>query len=209
MELVPLKTDSGEQRAWEALLSASPEEVCRRAEAVYEPAAGAFRVPAFGMELTVVPRERTIRGAAPGSAVLLGGLRDLFVPALLLYLTTAREIPPTGRLVSPGSIRGGHLFSAGTHVLPLDRIARKFGRDRAAFLDRGRALGGVPVPHGDAAVRLFPLPRIPADLVLWLEDDEFPARADLLFDSSCEVQAAADVLWAVATATVLLVPGLP
>jgi hypothetical protein len=209
MELIPLKTVSGEQRAWEALLAAAPEDICRRAEAVYDPAAGAFRVPAFGMQLTVVPGERAVLGADPGSAVLLRNLRDLFVPALLVYLTTARDLPPTGRLVSPGNIRGGHLFSSGTHVLPLDRVARKFGRDREGFLARGRALGGEPAPLGDAAVRLLPLPRVPAHVVLWLEDDEFPARADLLLDSSCELQAAADVLWALATATVLLVPGLP
>lgn len=209
MELIPLKTDSGESRAWEALLAATPEDVCRRAQAVHDPAAGAFRVPSFGMELTVVPRERAVLGADPGSAVLLRDLRDLFVPALLVYLTTARDLPPTGRLVSPGSIRGGHLFSSGTHVLPLDRVARKFGRDREGFLERGGALGGEPAPLGDAAVRLLPLPRVPAHVVLWLEDDEFPARADLLLDSSCELQAAADVLWALATATVLLVPGLP
>jgi hypothetical protein len=36
-----------------------------------------------------------------------------------------------------------------------------------------------------------------------MQDEEFTARADLLFDSSSEMQAPLDILWSVAMMTVL------
>jgi hypothetical protein len=57
---------------------------------------------------------------------------------------------------------------------------------------------------GDASLELHPFPRVPAVLVLWLKDEEFPARADLLFDSTCILQVPIDILWSIAMMTVLV-----
>jgi hypothetical protein len=58
-------------------------------------------------------------------------------------------------------------------------------------------------------VELYPLPRVPVTLILWFGDEEFPARADLLFDSSVELQAPLDIAWSAAmlSALVMLLPG--
>ena len=58
--------------------------------------------------------------------------------------------------------------------------------------------------YGDASVELLPLPRIPVTLILWLSDYEFPARADLLFDSTCEQRLPLDVIWSIAMMSVLV-----
>ncbi len=71
------------------------------------------------------------------------------------------------------------------------------------FLARGRALGGEELSHGDAAVRLLPFPRIAVVLLLWTDDEEFPARADLLVDAACEGQLPPDIMWATALMCVL------
>ena len=60
------------------------------------------------------------------------------------------------------------------------------------------------VRYGDAAIVLFPLPKVPTTMILWVEDDEFPARADLLFDATCTAHLPLDVLWSVAMMSVLL-----
>ncbi len=39
---------------------------------------------------------------------------------------------------------------------------------------------------------------VPLTLILWQEDDEFPARCSLLFDETCELQLPPDILWSVA-----------
>jgi hypothetical protein len=48
------------------------------------------------------------------------------------------------------------------------------------------------------------MPRIPVTLILWLSDEEFPARADLLFDSTCEIHLPLDILWSIAMMTILV-----
>jgi hypothetical protein len=41
-------------------------------------------------------------------------------------------------------------------------------------------------------------------LSLWIADEEFPARADLLLDSSCDFQLPPDITWSIAMMTVLV-----
>ena len=73
-----------------------------------------------------------------------------------------------------------------------------YGRDRDGFVEAGRSIGGEPVRLGDAAFKFLFYPRVSMTFVLWLEDDEFPARASLLFDSNANRHMALDVVWAVA-----------
>jgi hypothetical protein len=48
----------------------------------------------------------------------------------------------------------------------------------------------------DAAVRLKPFPRLHLYYLLWEEDEEFPARMNVLFERSIENVLAADAIWA-------------
>jgi hypothetical protein len=52
-------------------------------------------------------------------------------------------------------------------------------------------------------VELPPFPKVPTTVILWTEDDEFPARADLLFDNTGPRHLPLDVLWSVAMLSVL------
>jgi hypothetical protein len=87
-------------------------------------------------------------------------------------------------------------------------VAQRFGKDKEGFLQKGKGLGGEQVKYGDASVKLYPFPRIPAILTLWLEDEEFPARVDLMFDSTCDMHLATDIIWSIAMMCVLLHQGL-
>ena len=115
-------------------------------------------------------------------------------------MSNAKDIPSTGRLIRPIDVKGGHRFSAGTHVLPVDIIAERFARDREGFIRKGQEYGAeVLSGFGDASIRFYPLPRVPVSMILWLEDEEFSPRVDLFFDSTCEFQLAlSDIVWAVA-----------
>ncbi len=194
----------GENKAWELLAGLDSADVCRCAKASCNAASLTYRVRSFGTDFDVSPVSKTIAGIGPGGTVLLGKLGYFFRLSLLWYLVSAKEVSETGRLVKLESMKGGEIFSKGSHVLPLEPLARKYGKDGEGFVRKGLSLGGEAMQLADAAVRLLPLPRIPVVLGLWLEDDEFPARADLLFDSTCQLQVATDVLWSVAMMTVLV-----
>jgi hypothetical protein len=81
--------------------------------------------------------------------------------------------------------------------------ANKYEKDKNGIIEKGITLGGQINQYGDASIRLYPLPRIPVIFALWLDDEEFPARADLLFDSTCEMQLPTDIIWSIAMVSVL------
>jgi hypothetical protein len=194
----------GEDKAWEILSTLKPADVCKAASVAYDAAAANYQVTSFGMDFIVSVRDKKISGTAPGSEVLLGKLGYFFRLSVLWYLVSAKDITCSNRPVKLEHIRGGDIFTRGSHVLPLDSVANKYGKDQEGFIKKGKNLGGEIVTYGDASLRLAPLPRIPVTLTLWLEDDEFPARLDLLFDSTCDLQLSTDVIWSIAMMSVLV-----
>ena len=193
----------GSDKAWDILATLDPAAVCRAAAASYNGASGAYTVRSLGMDVVVSLKQRDIAGSSPGSDSLLRRLGYFFDLSVLWYLVSAKDIACTNRFVNLRDMRGGEIFTKGSHLLPLDRIAVQYGKDREGFLKRGAELGGEAMSIGDASVKLFPFQRIPACMTLWLADEEFPARADLLFDSTCGLQVPVDILWSIAMMTVL------
>jgi hypothetical protein len=199
-------TSAGEARAWELLAAGNPAAVAVRAAVAYDPAGGCYRVPAFGRAFAVHPAHRRILGLEPGGDVFLERFADLFRLSVLWYLVRAAPARPSGALIKPAQLSGGDIFVKGSHVLPLDALAARYATRPQDFLAAGAALGGSPAAYGDAAVVLAPLPKIPVTLLLWAADDEFPARADLLFDATCRQHLPTDILWSLALLTVLQFP---
>jgi hypothetical protein len=196
-------TDTGEKLAWELLAECDPADVCRRARVEYDQGAGLYRLVSFGCPFTVDPVNRVLANGTPEGEIFLKRLAYFFRLSVLWHLVKARDIPLAGRLEKPEGLPGGDIYFKGSHVLPLDAVAGKYGRDRDAFLARGAAMGGKPVSYGDGAVELTGLPRMPTTVLLWTADDEFPARVDLLFDASAPQQAPLDIVWSVAMMSLL------
>jgi hypothetical protein len=96
------------------------------------------------------------------------------------------------------------MFFRGSHALPLDNLAKRYGTGKEAFLNKGKELGAESLNFGDAALKLLPMPRVPVTLILWLADEEFPPRADLLLDATCEIQLPIDMIWSVSMLSILV-----
>ena len=125
-----------------------------------------------------------------------------FQLTLLSYLIHAQEIPRTGKWVSEKDLRGGSIFFRGPHQLPAAPLVKKFGKNAELFLEAGKALGGKPLDFGDVSLEFSVLPRVPLAIVLWAEDEEFPARVSFLFDSSIETHLVLDVIFAMVCSVV-------
>jgi hypothetical protein len=204
-ELVPIKTVWGEAKAWEALAGLRPQDVCAGAMAVYDEGSRSYTMRSFGVDFIISPDTRTITSGDPGAGLFLERYKDFFRLAVLWYLTSAKDIPATGRLIRPLDVKGGQRFFSGTHLLPLDRIEERFGRDKVAFVERGLRFGAEIARYGDAAVRLYPLPRVPVTIILYLHDDEYPSRATLFLDSTVDFQLSlSDIVWSVAMLSTLV-----
>ncbi len=204
-ELVPIKTVWGESKAWDALEVLLPKEVCSDAGVSFDEAARSYVIHSFGREFMVTPGTRAITSSDPRAAVFLDRYKDFFRLSVLGYLASAKNIPPTNRLIRPIDVKGGQRFFAGTHVLPLDRIEERFGRDKNAFIERGLGFNAEIFRAGDAAIHLHPLPRVPVTIILWLQDEEYPARVTLFFDSTVDFQLSlSDIVWSVAMLSALV-----
>ena len=194
---------TGEEKIWETLASHTPEEVCRRSDATFDAASGLYSLKSFGNNFNISLQEKRIFGDSPADEALSKKLGYFFRLSILGYLAIAKDISPSGRLIKPINMTGGQLFFRGSHALPLEKLAEKYGSDKEGFLNAGMMLGGDILQYGDASLKLLPFPMVPVTMILWLADEEFPARADLLFDSGIEIQLPIDVIWAIAMMSVI------
>ncbi|MBI5100895.1 MAG: DUF3786 domain-containing protein [Nitrospirae bacterium] len=195
---------TGEDKSWALLAEADPSVICRNAQATYDAASKTYTLRCFSADIKVHVAGTEISGSDQHGELLLTRLGYFSRLSILCYLNCSKDLPLSEKLINPVNLKGGLLFFRGSHVLPLDRLAEKYDKDPDGFINKGTELGGEAVKYGDAAIRFFPLPSIPVVLILWRGDDEFPPRADLLFDSTAERHLALDVLWSIAMMSVLI-----
>jgi hypothetical protein len=190
------------EQFWERLAGLPREETAKRAKCGYLAECDSFAISLLNTEYVVDPVGRTIRVAAESSRGEAGYMQQL---CMLAYLVNARDVPPADRLVSVEKLDPGGFFFRGAHRLPVEKLADMFGPDPQLLHKAGRLLNGVPRAFGDASIELSVLPRIPLTLVIWAADEEFLARASLLFDQNATVQLPLDVLFAIAALTINVV----
>jgi hypothetical protein len=194
----------GVERAWDVLTPLNPEGVCRRAKADFDESAGHYILPLFNEKAYVSIKERRIWGDSKISDLILNELSHYSILAVLWYLIQAKDINLSGNLINPREVKGGLMFTKGTHVLPLDKLVEKYNNDIEQFVNRGISLGGEVKNYGDASVRLFPFPRVPMVLIIWKYDKEFLSCADILLDSTCGEHLPTDIIWSTAMMSILL-----
>lgn len=187
----------GEQEAWNILEDLDPRDVAAGAPAFYNAREAAYSLTCCGQDVTVCLRDKRIHSGSDLGALFIDDLGHYSRLSILRYLIHAKDLPLSGRLVRPADLPGGDIFLRGSHILPLDRAAAHFSHHPREFLRVGKSLGGVPEHYGDLAVRLFPFPRAPVLLILWLADEEFPPTASLLLNSSCGSYLPPDIIWSI------------
>ena len=192
----------GEQPTWDQLETLDPQSVVQRTDTVYNADRAEYTVKSFGQNMYVSSKTRHITTDSDIGNTLLNTIGSVTRVSILRYLADAKNIPETGELLKPADLPGGDIFRKGTHVLPLDSLAQIFGNGPEALMSKGASLGNTEYDtYGDYGLKVYPLPRIPVIVIIWKGDNEFPPKASLLFDSSCSLHLATDVLWSVATMT--------
>lgn len=184
-----------------------PQETAQRARCRYvglesrelpgdskQSTAGYWVISFMGREYKVDPMRHTINvldnNTTPRAADFMEQL------CILAYLIKAQDMPPTNKLTGVGQLAGGEFFFRGIHEMPTDKIAEAFGKSPQQLCEAGEGLGGRRVQYGDGAIELHLLPRIPVTIIVWAADEEFPARASILFDQTAGDHIALDALQA-------------
>ena len=104
---------------------------------------------------------------------------------LLYYLRQADGTPLAERWIGYRELPGGSFYSQAFQGYSGDRLARAYGEmpeayAKAAHVVTGHRLTGLP----GLAFAFLPLPRIRLAAILYPGDEEFAARASVLFDAA-------------------------
>ena len=75
-------------------------------------------------------------------------------------------------------------------------LKKTFGQNISGFKKAALELKGKNVEPGDAAFEFTVFPNVPIQLIIWEGDEEFPAEANILFDSSiASILPPEDIAW--------------
>lgn len=105
---------------------------------------------------------------------------------LMYYLNCADGAPLAGHWIGYRELPDGAFYHQAYQGYSGNRLAQAFGLQPEAFAVVALARGGEPITElGTTAFAFQPLPRIRLAAVLWPGDEEFAARAAVLFDAAC------------------------
>ena len=186
---------------WRQLAGLDGYKTAKRAKCQYISKPERYVVRLLNSEYVVnLSAKQIVKQAVP--PVAAGFLEQL---CILSYLINAEDVPLANKLVGPETLPGGQFFFRGIHKFPTERLERAFGDCPEGLYRIAGQFDGQRCEFGDASIRLCVLPRIPLTIVIWRGDDEFPARASILFDRTAAKQLPLDAL---ATAVSLAVDAM-
>jgi hypothetical protein len=104
---------------------------------------------------------------------------------LLQYLHQAKGISPAGRWMAFAELPNGMFHDAPFKIEALRPLEEAFGSQPQQLIQAALQLGGKKTGlAGDASVAIPVFPHLLVAVVLWVNDEEFPARASMLFDTA-------------------------
>jgi hypothetical protein len=121
---------------------------------------------------------------------------------ILAYLINAQDLPLANKYVGPENLPSGQFFFRGQHSLPTKQLEETFGKSPEQLYEVSKQFDAKRSKFGDASIELYALPRVPLTIIIWRGDDEFEARASILFDQTAGSQLPLDALGALANLTV-------
>ncbi|MGB9804045.1 DUF3786 domain-containing protein [Desulfofundulus sp.] len=170
-------------------LAREPEAVVLRTGASFDNQKKTFLLRYFGQIYEIDLAGNVHKQGPPG--VVPYNDRTL----ILQYLCSASGLPPRGRWLSFLELPDGAHHHAPFHNEALIPLAKTFGTRLEDFHSIIRQLGGNPINMGDAGAEILALPKLPLAVVIWAGDEEFPPRANILFDAIAPTHLTTAALW--------------
>jgi hypothetical protein len=103
---------------------------------------------------------------------------------LLYYFATADGTIQTGKFVSFADLPGGRMYAQAFQSYSGHEVEKVFVENLAAFKTACERENGQQVEIADAAYIFYVFPKVSAQIVYWLGDEDFPSTCNILFDSA-------------------------
>ena len=166
--------------AREMAAARDPFEMASSSGATFQGAAdeGTFGLVFLGSEVHITWPGLELKAGSPS-------LPDHVLALLVYYLALSDGIGPEGRMVSFADLPDGRFYAQAFRGYTGAVLAREFAEEPEA-LERAAVSIGASALTGlaDRAWRIGALPRVPLTLLWWDADDEFEARAEIMFDET-------------------------
>jgi hypothetical protein len=182
---------------WRQILTLDGPQTAQRAKCQYLDKPRRYLITLLNSEYTVNLSEKQVLAAKDRSPAAF--IEEL---CTLAYLINSQNLPPAGKLTPVQALPGGQFFFRGPHKLNTDKLEATFGQNPEQLYNVIDRFSAKKYKFGDAAIELYILPRVALTIVIWRGDDEFPARASILFDQTAASQLPLDALWAAANLTI-------
>jgi len=185
---------------WQQLDKLDHQKTAQRAQCQYLTDPPSYVITLLNIEYIVNLSDRQIfstqTGPEPTAAEFLEQL------CILAYLINAQDLPLANKFVGPENLPSGQFFFRGQHSLPTKQLEETFGKSPEQLYEVSKQFDTKRREFGDASIELYALPRIPLTIVIWRGDEEFDARASILFDQTAGTHLPLDALGALANLTV-------
>lgn len=178
------------QETVKKFVSLAPEEMVGRSGARFDKQRQRFEVMYFG-SLYMADREGKVWRADDPATDVPYNDKTL----ILQYLCEASGLPPRGVWLSFLELPDGAHHYRPLQVDATEPLARVFGSRPKDFVNSALSLGGRPAGLGEYSFIIPALPKIPLAVVLWEDDDEFPASSNILYDSVSPTHLTTAALW--------------
>ncbi len=170
-------------------LASEPEDVVLRTGASFNAKRKVFTLFYFGQVYEIDFAGNVQRQGTPGEV----SYNDRTL--ILQYLCSASGLPPRGHWLSFLELPNGAHHNAPFHIDALNPLAEAFGTRLEDFHRATRHLGGETMAMADAAAKILALPKLPLAVTIWAGDEEFPPRANILFDAVAPTHLTTAALW--------------
>ena len=157
----------------------------------YEDRYRALNLPGYGEDILPI----TYYGVEYGIDRRDGRIRELAHPekkmsfnaAMAIYhlfYYSAKQPANSGVWVPFREVKGAAAFDPAFQARELAPFAKAFDGKLPALKEAGTALGFTPIPNSDAGFEALAFDCMPLRFLFWDGDEEFPARANVLFDAN-------------------------
>lgn len=176
---------------WQQLIKLDGQKTAQRAKCRYLPNPERYIIPLLNSEYIVNLPEKKVLFAERSSEA--GFTEEL---CILTYLINSQDLPVADKLTAAQGLPEGQFFFRGPHKLSTEKLEEVFGQCPERLYEVTDEFGAKRREFGDASIELYVLPRVPLTIVIWKGDEEFGARASILFDETAAAQLPLDALLA-------------
>jgi len=177
---------------WEQLLGLEGQETALRAKCRYLSNPERYVIKMLNIEYEVNLLERQISSIQTDSSSIPAEFLEQL--CILAYLINTQDLPLADKLVKEEALPGGQFFFRGLHSLPTGELEKAFGDCPETLYQITERFDAERREFGDSSIELYVLPRVPLTVVIWAKNEEFPARASILFDKTAASQLPLDAL---------------